>query len=185
MALPRFDPSHSVKFDLGRGTVQIDGSSPRVLVPPSALLDLCQHAGEESLRDFGKKLGTEAGRRLAEHLGSATQSAGLEPFLEHLGGNLALLGLGSLLLERWGKALVFVVEGSPLGGAGAHLLGAVIEGALQRALGRDTRAVVLASDSDEVRLLVTGAGGAEKVRKWLADGVSWGDALARLQGGGS
>lgn len=183
MALPRFDPAHSVKFDLAAGTVQLDGSGPRLLVPPDALLDLCKHAGPESLRDFGRKLGTEVGRRMADQMGSAATTAGLEGFVDHLGGNLALLGLGSISLERWGKALLFVVEHSPLGAAGGPLLGAVIEGALQRCLGRTTRAIVLGSDADPIRIFVTGPSAAEKVEKWLSQGTSWGDALARLQGG--
>jgi len=183
--LPRFDPSHSVKFDIARGTVQLDGSGPRLLVPPDALLDLCKHAGEDSLRDFGRKLGTAAGLRMQSQLGTAAQSADLESFVEHLGGNLALLGLGSLSLERWGRALVFVVADSPLGGAGGHLLSAVIEGALQRCLGRDARVIVLGSEDGSVRLFAAGAAGASKVEKWLNEGVAWGDALARLHEGGA
>lgn len=185
MALPRFDPAHSVKFDLAAGTVQLDGCGPRLLVPPDALMDLCKHAGEESLRDFGRKLGTEVGRRMADQMGDALETAGLEGFLEHLGGNVALLGLGSVSLERWGKALLFVIEASPLGSAGGPLLAAVIEGALQRCLGRTTRAVVLSRDSEHVRIFVTGDAGAQKVERWLSEGTSWGDALARLQGGAS
>lgn len=185
MALPRFDPSHSVKFDIARGTVQLDGSGPRLLVPPDALLDLCKHAGEESLRDFGRKLGTEAGMRVAGQLGNAAETAPMDSFVEHLGGNLALLGLGSLSLERWGRALVFLVSESPLGAAGSHLIAAVIEGALQRSVGRDARVVVLGSDDGNVRLLATGTAGASKVEKWLKEGVAWGDALARLHEGGA
>ena len=37
----------------------------------------------------------------------------MEDVLDHLGGELALLGLGSLGLERWGRALVLTVEGAP------------------------------------------------------------------------
>ena len=185
MAFPRFDPSHSVKFDIGHGTVQLEGAGPRLLVPPDALLDLCKHAGGESLRDFGRKLGTESGRRLSGQLGDSVQTAGIEGFVEHLAGNLALLGLGALSLERWGKAAVFVVERSPLGAAGDELLGAVIEGLLQRALGRDVRTVVLKREDDTVRLLAAGESGAAKVDRWLSQGVAWGDALSRLHEGGA
>ena len=137
------------------------------------------------MRDFGHRLGTEAGRRVADQLGDSLRSAGVEGFVEHLGGNLALLGLGSVSLERWGKALVFVVTGSPLGGAGDGLLAAVLEGALQRCLGREPRLVVLGRDADHVRLLAAGDKGAAKMRTWLGQGVSWGDALARLHDGGA
>jgi hypothetical protein len=73
-----------------------------------------------------------------------------------------------------------VVSASPLGAPGDALLGAILEGALQRAAGRDARAVVLGREDDTVRLLVASNAGAKKVRAWLDSGVSWGDAVARL-----
>ncbi len=183
MAPTRFDPSQAVKFDLGRGVVQLDGSADRVLVPADALLALCNSAGEEALRDFGRKLGTEIGRRAGGRLGDAA-AAGLQDVLEHLGGDLALAGFGSLGLERWGRALVLTVANSPLGAAGDPLLAAVLEGAIQRALGRDASVVPLARDGESARLLVAGGNAAEKVRGWLGEGVAWGDALARLHARG-
>lgn len=179
MAHTRFDPSRAVKFDLGRGVVQLDGSDGRVLVPADTLLALCTSAGEEATRDFGRTLGSEIGRRAAGRLGS-TAEAGLEDVLEHLGGDLALGGFGSLGIERWGRALVMTVNDSPLGAAGDALLAAVLEGAIQRALGRDASVVPLAREGEWARLLVVGDKAAAKVRGWLAEGVAWGDALARL-----
>ena len=183
MAVSRFDPSHSVKFDLGRGSVHLDGAGPRLLVPPDALIELCKHAGDDSLTNCGRTLGTEVGLRITEHWGDGGQSIGVEGFVDHLGGNLALLGFGSLSLERWGKALVFVIEGSPLGAAGDPLLAAVLEGALQRCMGRDGRAVVLGRDDAHVRFLVIGAPGADRARALLSQGKSWGEAIARLHEG--
>lgn len=183
MAVSRFDPSHSVKFDLGRGSVHLEGAGPRLLVPPDALLELCKHAGPESLTDFGRKLGTEVGLRITAHWGDSGENISVEGFVEHLGGNMALLGLGSVSVERWGKALVFVVESSPFGAAGDALLGAVIEGALQRCMGRDGRAVLLGRDADHVRFLMAGTAGAERVRSWLSEGKTWGEAIARLHEG--
>jgi hypothetical protein len=185
MALPQFDASQSVKFDIARGSVELQGAGPRLLVPPDALLDLCKHAGEEALRDFGRRLGTEAGRRMQELLGRAADTASIEGFVDHLGGNLALLGLGSLSVERWGRALVFVIEGCPLGSAGDTLLGAVLEGAVQRCLGRDAHMVPLERDDKRVRLLATSSSGATKAKALLAQGVKWGDVLSRMHDGGS
>ena len=179
MVQPRFDPSGSVKFDLGRGQVTVDGSSDRVLVPVDALLTLCTSAGEAALRDFGRRLGGEAGQRARSRIGSADK-AGIEAVVEHLGGDLALMGLGSLGVERWGRALVMTVDGSPLGAGGDPLLAAIVEGALQRAFGREASVVVLAREVTRVRLLVTSAAGADKARQFLAGGSSWGDVLTRL-----
>ncbi len=182
MDFPRFDPSHVLKFDLARGQVEVDGASPRVLVPAEALVELCRAGGDDALRDFGRRLGTEAGRRTEEALGRGVQNASLETLLEHLGGNLALMGFGSLGLERWGKALVFTVDSSPFGANGDELLAAVIEGAVQRAVGRDAHVVRLARDDDRVRLVVLNAAAARRVQDWLAAGTSWGEVLSRLHG---
>jgi hypothetical protein len=177
MAEPGFDPSQSVKFDVARGAVELDGGAC-LLVPPAALIALCRGAGDEAKRDFGRSLGTELGRHVAQRVRAA--EASVESLLEHLGGSLALVGLGSLGVERWGRALVLTVRGSPLGRDGDVLIAAVLEGALQRTLARDTAIVPLAREDDQVRLLVASPGAAPKVRAWLADGVAWGDVLARL-----
>jgi len=179
MMSPRFDPSYALEFDLGRGQVRMANAGERLVIPSDALLALCQGANEEAVRDFGRRLGTEAGRALLGRLGDVGQ-ASLEGVLEHLGGELALMGLGSLGLERWGSALVLSFSHSPLGGAGDLLLGSVLEGAAQRTFGRDVVATKLMRDADHVRFLITGREGADKALGWLSSGVSWGDVLARL-----
>lgn len=181
MMSPRFDPSYALEFDLGRGQIRMANAGERVVVPSDALLVLCQGANEEVVRDFGRRLGTEAGRALLGRLGEAGQ-ASMEAVVEHLGGELALMGLGSLGLERWGQALVLSFMHSPLGGAGDLLLGAVLEGAAQRTFGRDVTATKLVRDGDHVRFLITSRDAAHKASGWLASGVVWGDVLTRLAG---
>lgn len=180
----RFDPSYTVEFDLGRGQIAVRGSAERVLIPADALSALLAGSEGEARKDFARRLGTEAGRRTAERLGDTSRSE-IEAVVEHLGGDLAVMGLGSLGLERWGKALVFTVTGSPLGAAGDDVLAAVLEGAMQRAFGRDVGAVRLARDDAHARFLVTSRAGAELVQGWLSSGSSWGDALARFHAGSS
>ena len=175
----RFNPSGSVSFDLVRGRVDCGGD--HVVIPADALVDLCRAAGDEALSDFGRRVGTAVGRRIADRLGDAATSATLEEVLDHLGGELAVLGLGSLGLERWGRALVLSIDGGPFGQQLDRLLGAALEGALQRAFGRDCHAVRLMRDDRRVRFLITNAASASKVNEWLGSGVSYGDALTRLQ----
>lgn len=174
-----FDPSYALEFDFGRGQVRMANAGERVVVPADALLALCQGASEDAVRDFGRRLGTEAGRRMNDRLGEAWQ-ASLEAVVEHLGGELALMGLGSLGLERWGPALVLTFNHSPLGWAGDLLLGSVLEGAMQRSFGRDVVATKLVRDADHVRFLIAGYDGARKASDWLSQGVPWGDVLSRL-----
>jgi hypothetical protein len=180
MGTPRFDPTHSLEFNLDRGSVKLSGSLERVLLPADALASLLRGADNDTKRDFARRLGTEAGRRVAERLDG---SASAESVVEHLGGELALMGLGSMTFERWGRALVVAVQGSPLRGEGDEILAGVIEGALQRGFGRSAAVVPLVRDDSLVRLLIVSTAAGERVRGWLGSGVSWGDALARLNAG--
>lgn len=181
MAHP-FDPAHAVRFELGKGRVSVGGTDARVLVPADALNHLCASAGEEKARDFGRRLGTEIGRRVAERVPSG---ASVPEMVEHLGGDLALAGLGSLGVEMWGRALVLKIEGSPLGAEGDVLLSAVLEGALHRALARDAAVLPIARADGTARLVVVSTQTAAKVKAWLHSGVTWGDALARLNATGA
>jgi len=180
MGTPRFDPTHSLEFNLDRGSVKLSGSLERILLPADALAALVRGADSETRRDFARRLGTEAGRRVAERIDG---SASAESVVEHLGGEIALMGLGSLGVERWGRALVVTVSGSPLRGEGDDILAGVLEGALQRGFGRTAAVVALQRDDTLVRLLVVSPATAERVRGWLGSGVSFGDVLARLNGG--
>ena len=179
-----FDPSYALEFDFGRGQIRMANAGERVIIPCDALLALCQGAGDEAVRDFGRRLGTEAGRVMNDRLGEAWQ-ASLETVLEHLGGELSLMGFGSLGLERWGQALVLSFSHSPLGSAFDLLLGSVLEGAMQRSFGRDTVAIKLMREDQKVRFLMAGRSGANKAGNWLAEGVPWGDVLSRLAARGA
>ena len=53
--------------------------------------------------------------------------------------------------------------------------------ALQRGFGRDCRAAKLVRDDNRVRFLIANAASAGKVSDWIGSGVSYGDALTRLQ----
>jgi hypothetical protein len=175
-----FNPTHAVRFDLGSGRVTVgngEGSDPRVLVPAEALRHLCAAAGADGLTDFGRSVGTDIGHRVAARVGGTSSVSAV---VEHLGGDLALAGLGSLGAEVWGRALVFTVTGSPLGKDGDALLAAVLEGALQRALARDAAVVPIDRTDGKARLVVVNRATGARVRQWLSDGVSWGDTLSRL-----
>jgi hypothetical protein len=182
---PRFDPSKSVTFDLTHGLVHLEGAPSRLLVPADALLALARAAGAEAAAAFGRSLGTAMGRRAADRLsGGGVGPAAVEVVTEHLGGELALAGLGSLGLERWGRAAVLVVDQSPLGAGGDLLLEGVLAGAIEAAAGRTVCVICLHRDGVRARFLLGGPAGVDKVRTWLADGVPWGEALVRLHDGG-
>jgi hypothetical protein len=192
MAVARFRPDHDVTFDLAHGLVHLEGAPARVLVPADALCALCAAAGEEAAATFGRAMGRSMGARVAARLAplaeadeahpgeAGARAASIETMVDHLGAELSLAGLGSLGIERWGHALVIVVDHSPLGAGGDGLLEAVVGEAVGAATGRPVRAVLLARDGARARLLMTNGAVAERVRGWLRSGVVWGEALARL-----
>jgi hypothetical protein len=181
MHTPRFDPSHSIEFNLARGLVKVEGASPRLVVPADAVAALIAAAGEDARKDFAHRIGSEAGRRASERL---QHDASMEAVVDHLGGEFALMGLGSFGIERWGRALVVTFSHAPFGPDGEELLAAVVEGALQRAFGRDPRVVPLHRDHPELKLLVVSRPVADRVRGWQASGASYTEVLARLHQGG-
>lgn len=152
--------------------------------------ELLGQSGSDTARDFGRRIGTEMGRRVSSRLGDKTKQATVEDMLGELGAELALTGLGSLGVERWGRALVMTVQNSPLGPRGDALLASLLEGAIQRALGRDAAVVSIGRNENEARLLVVSRKTAARVEQWLAAGTPWTEALSRLHqsaahGGGS
>jgi hypothetical protein len=179
MAAPSFDPTHAVRFDLPRGSVRAGGESDGVLlVPTAALEDLVLSAPPEAVEALGRALGSGIGRRAAARMGDA-QSASVDSFVTQLAGEAGLAGIGALHVERWGRALVVVVEGSPLVGT---LLAPLVAAAIEAASGRRVWCTLLARDAHTARVLVGSEPGVARVRDWIASGLAWGEALAKLHG---
>lgn len=178
----RFDPTRAVVFDLARGVLRDDEGHSRLNVPLSLLIRLLTAAGQEAARDFGHGLGAEIGRRVSERLGTERETAGPDVWVEHLGGHLALVGLGNLRAERWGKALVLRVADLPR--EAESLVGAILEGALLRALGRRAAAIPFAED-DGVAFLVTSEARGSLVADLRAAGRGLGGILDELHKSGA
>lgn len=180
------------------------------MVPSDALVVLCEAAGPHAAAAFARAIGESVGARIAARLepvfrpapgaggaaapaaaeadpgvGAGVRAAPVETVVDHLGGELALLGLGTLALERWGRAMVLVVEGSPLGPSGDRLLESVLEAALAGAAGRAASVVQLERSGARARFLVTGSAAASRVRSWLGRGMPWVEAIVTLHGAGA
>jgi hypothetical protein len=186
MAHAPFDPTRAVTFDLEAGQVHLGDSGATLLVPAGALGALCDSAGEEAARAFGRAVGSAVGARVAARLAASGQggaaAATVEAFAQHLAGELALAGLGAVELERWGKALVVVLDNAT---TPERVSASVLEAGVEAATGRAAVCVPLTSERSRARYLVTGADGAALVRTWLAAGASWGEALVRLHESGA
>lgn len=173
-----FDPTRAVVFDLDRGQVTLSGGAAVLVIPAEILAQVCAGLDVTAVRQFGVMLGRHAGARVRARL-SAAFAPTLEVMVDHLGGEMSLAGLGSLVMERWGQALVVRIESCPLA-QGQELMSAYVEAALQVAVGREVTALLLERGASSIRLLLCNKAASAKVKGWLAGGASWGDALAAL-----
>jgi hypothetical protein len=199
MATP-FDPTRAVRFDLPKGSIHArvpapqnagqhagqagDGVDQRmVLVPIEALDEVANVGGMAAASAVGHVIGMSCGKRAAVRLGGrGLGSSTLEDVVTHLGGELSLVGVGSLVVERWGRAMVMAIERSAV--KDDRLLAAIVEGALREVTGREVHCTTLVHDGTLSRVLVASRGTAERVRQWLTEGTKWSDVLARLQKAG-
>ena len=183
MADALFDPTGAVTFDLSSGNVNLARVSRRVLAPADGLSRLCEAAGEEAARGLGLSMGAAMGTRIAWYLRHDGSTDGLaavsfERFIDHLRGEFALVGLGVVGMELWGKALLMVVRRAAMP---VSFVASVLEGALREATGRPVVCVKLAESDSEMRYLAAGEQGASKVAAWVSQGLFWGDVLVKLQ----
>jgi hypothetical protein len=175
-----FDPAQALRIDLARGQLTLSGSGDRVLVPLESLIDLLASSDHAAITAFGASIGTGIGRRIAERLGSSIGQASIELFAEHLGGELALTGLGNLSVERWGHALVLSIERLTDSAALELLVSALVEAAIQRSLSRDVAVVSFGRHDNALKLSLLGHHVKEQVEHAIASGKTYGEVLTDL-----
>jgi hypothetical protein len=176
------DLSRAVRFDLTSGTVRLFDDEKGVVVPASVLVALVKSAPSDARAQVARDLGAHIGRGVAKRAGGQSiLEADLEQAATLLSAELAVAGLGSCNLERWGRALVVHVTESPIDDA--TFVAFLVEGALSAATARTISCTAL-SDAGGVRVLVASERGVLRVRGWIEQGTSWSDALVRLQAGG-
>ena len=186
-----FDMSGALRFDLARGRVSLGGVAARVVLPVEALSLLCRGLSDAQLSDFGHGVGNIVGQRVVERIGQNLSTLETPELVDHLGGELALMGLGSLTVEFWGRAMVISVVDSPFvfgdGNRPDHgdvLLSSVLAGALLRITSRELAVVPLTRSDNAVRFVVCSPVAKEHIESWLSEGCHYGEALARLNESG-
>ncbi len=177
---PRFDPTRAIIYDLARGQLRDDEGASRLNLPAHLLQTLLEQAGPNASSEFARGLGNEIGRRVADRMGASAESASIESWTEHLGGQLALLGLGDLAVESWGRALVLRMSGTPE--QVQSLMPSLLETALQRGLSRDVALVVFRGDGLQ-NYLVLSPEGAGRAREMAHAGSGLGAVVEALHGG--
>ncbi|NUP05154.1 MAG: hypothetical protein HOW73_03735 [Polyangiaceae bacterium] len=188
MAAP-FDPARSVTFDLNRGHVELADGEAHVLVPVAALAAFA--AGESGARALGHAIGVGAIGRVAVHIAregdprraiDGIRGASLETVVELLGGELAVVGLGSLRVERWGSALLFVLDPHTLDERCDEMVCGVFEGALASVAGRDVHALVVDREGGggQLRVLVANERAIDRARRLVNVGAFFTEIISML-----
>lgn len=185
---PSFDPARSVTFDLEQGHVELADGEAQLLLPADALAALL--AGESTARGLGRAVGVAAMERVGMRVAGARdagtdtrlvrdriRSASLDTIVEMLGGELAVVGIGNLRVERWGNALLFVLDPFVLDERADELLCGVFEGALAGVTDRECAALVVDRSGLQVRVLVSNEVAIARARK-LRDGGAFFTAIA-------
>jgi hypothetical protein len=172
-----FDPGGYLAFDLARGAVHTRHGE-RVLVLSADVLGplvstAARHGDLTAVRALGKHIGEDAARSLGRDARGATPEA----VITHIGGTLALLGWGTLSLERWGGALVLSLHGAPVLDAERLGLAALLGGMLTSLGGQDVACVPVTSGA---RFVVVHPGVAETVWGWAKEGLELSSIISRL-----
>jgi hypothetical protein len=175
-----FDPGDYYAFDLARGAVHTRHGE-RVLVLSADVLGplvstAARHGDLTAVRMLGKHIGEDAGRSLGREAGMAAPEA----VVTHISGTLALLGWGTLALERWGGALVLSLVGAPALDAERLGLAALLGGVLTAIGGQDVACVPIAGSAGGSRFVIVHPSVAETVWGWAKDGAELGGIVARL-----
>lgn len=182
MAGPAFDPNGAVRFDLNRGAAS-DARGARLLVVPAAALEGIERAHAPAVAALGTEIGRACGARVASRLGGdgGVRGAQLEVVVSHLAGELAIAGIGSVHVERWGRAMVCVVANPSF--PSDAFLAAVLGGALGAASGREVAAASLGKDGNAVRFFIGTKATAERVRELVAQGKGFAEIVTSIQAG--
>ena len=176
-----FDPHGAVRFDLKNGAASDARGSRLVLVPSAAITSL----DPDALERLGDAVGRACGTRVAARLGGevAVRATSLEIVISHLAGELTVAGVGVVHVERWGRAMLAVVTNPSV--ADDTFLGAVVAGALAAAAGREVAAAPLGHHGPSARYFIGAPSTVERVGALAAEGRSYAEIVAILQGGAS
>lgn len=192
MAAIAFNPSKAVVFDLARGGVHLgrrssgEAGPAHVLLPTELFATLVDHyAGARAL---GHTVGTDVVKRALARGGQDTgsmRSLTLAEVVDLVGGELALLGLGSLRVERWGDAMLFVLDPCALDARADAFVEGLVEGIVEVGGARDAHAVVIDRADGTVRVLIGGPEAAERAKEMAAVGAPFTEIVTELQEGGN
>lgn len=187
MAAIAFNPSKAVVFDLARGGVHLgrragEAGTAHVLVPVDLFATLVDHyAGARALgHTIGGDVVKRALARAGQEVGSM-RSLTLAEVVDVLGGEFALLGLGSLRVERWGDAMLFVLDPCALDDRADPFVEGIVEGVVETGGARAAHATVIDRSDETVRVLVAGAAATDRAKELAKRGTPFTEIVSELQ----
>lgn len=190
------DLQRPVRFDLSRGEILVSvgrsrvDDEPHVLLPTSVVATLLADAG--LARDAGLRVGVSLMERVATRMLSRQEerrgvdvrqivrAQSLEVVVDFLGAELAVLGFGALRIERWGRALLFVLDPCSLSAAQDPFVEGLFEGALASVADRDVHALVVDRTGETARVLIGGESAIERAAPLVAEGQYFTDVIRIL-----
>ncbi|HEX7667664.1 MAG TPA: hypothetical protein VF407_24215 [Polyangiaceae bacterium] len=190
----RVDLTSSVRFDLPQGSVHTTASGlsgvdeeRALLVPVHVLALALASASPDVVENVARAIGDSIGKRAAGRFGGVdgVRSADVDAVVSSLGAEVALAGFGVLSIERWGRAVVLVLAVAPAFSPAFYA--PLLETALATATSwrnRGSLCCTLVDEEGAVRYLVSSITSADQVRRWLAAGIPWIEAVRRLQSDG-
>ncbi|MBK6575281.1 MAG: hypothetical protein IPG17_03560 [Sandaracinaceae bacterium] len=170
-----FDPKGFYEFDLARGAVSTRGGARVIVLSDTVVASLVSAAVETGDLTVLRELGKQIGSQVVASLGGAVFDDSPEQVLAHTSGWLGVLGWGRLGFERWGQALVAVMEGVPALDEDSLGIAALLGGVISSLSKLEVACVPVGG-----KFLVCNPAIAESVWLWANDGVELGTIVDQL-----
>lgn len=176
MGEPAFDAGLFYEFDVSAGTVRSRGGNRVLVVSERVIRPLVEASLQKGDLTALRRLGKDIGEHVASFFDVPLADLSPEVVLGHAAGVLSLFGWGRLAFERWGSALVAVLEGAPALDEGRLGTAALLGGAVSALAGREVACVPVEGAS----FLVVDPSIAEQVWSWAKEGVTLAELVGRL-----
>lgn len=176
MGEPAFDAGEFYEFDVSAGTVRTRSGNRVLVLSERVIRPLVEASLQKGDLTALRRLGKDIGEHVASFFEGPLGGLPPEVVLGHAAGVLSLFGWGKLGFERWGAALVAVLEGAPALDEGRLGTAALLGGAVSALAGREVACV----PASTAHFLVVDPSIAEQVWSWAKEGLSLAELVGRL-----
>lgn len=181
---PVFDAAQFVRFNLSTGAIRSANDENLALIPLDVIASVTP---SHTLLRAAQKWGALHGATLAEKIKKSSIPMTIEALANHLGGTVAVFGLGRLTVEIRGDALMFraqLAEDKFLPAGLRAVLGEFIAGYLSALYPKRFEVLPMGEDRRDQLYWASSGPAVNRVRRWIRDGVDPLAAVERLAEGG-